>query len=1124
MKKFWIFFGILLFTAPVWAIGSIIAVQVLGLAAGSFAAMAVGFAINMIASAILNKTLFAPSQPSLPEEQRQPNPGNRQQIPPATDNKLPVVYGDAWVGGTIVDLSITENNQDLYYVLALAEVTNTNSGQTPDTITFGDIYYGGKKVTFQGDGYTVASLTDESSGEVNTQVAGKIQIFLYSNGSNSPANSSQTAIQVMQNANLIYKWDASKLMSNCAFMILHLTYNQDASITSLEQTRVQVKNSRYQPGDCFYDYLINTRYGAALPEYQIDTDSLDELNTYSNQSFTYTTYEGGTSTQARFRFDGTLDTSRNIMENLQNMASCCDCLLKYNEIFATWGVIVQKPTYDVAMNLDDSNIISAISITPIDLANSFNIAECKFPDKGNQDAFNTATFDLAQVDPSLLYPNEPVNKQTINLPLVNDDVRAQYLANRFLESAREDLQVDCSIGFTGIQLEAGDIVTLTNVNYGWSNKLFRISKVTQTFEDTGAIICKLMLMEFNPSVYDDVNVTQFTPAPNTGISSPTTFGTISAPTITNIYPSAAIPSFDVNAVASTNGIVQYAEIWYSAYQYPTTSQYIFSGTTAVNANGSPYLPNQALPAVTLGNIPRGDWYFFVRMVNSLGTSNYSSASTLLEWRPTTLQFSERWIAVAYADNADGTSGFSYDPRNKAYYGLYNNDTANGGTNPALYTWYTPPTGFNTLNYLLYTNRQNRKFSFSVGNAGYVNLGGSFVPTETSIYDPSLWSALVDPASGLQSFIDLDERTGQTIVVGSTGNNINDGFLSVTNTTSGAMKVNLQQFLNFGAGIYSKSFNAATLTIDIYGRVVGFTEADSFYYTEQVFTASASQTTFSFTHTVGWIIVFRDGCLLSQSDYTETGTTVVMNNACTAGENIVIVYARGVSTSVYYEPLNITIASSTTNTITYDDAPWNQIQVGDQLSFTNTGTPTLYTVSAVNPTTKVVTFSTSIAGATAGLTVYRYRAAGSSYAPFTRYEQSVSEITTFTPTTYSVNNGFESIYVNGAQISEVDYNITDGTIDGFPAHVNGNLDIIMWMPNNLGVPASNIANNVIYSTTGLYTYIFSNNPLSMAIYANGALLTNGSDFTATSTGYTLTTPFNNSYTLLNQQTFARVGAA
>ncbi len=1103
-------------------VGSIIATSIFGAAAaGTFAYAATAFAINLVASTIISKA-FAPNIDNTSLNAN--NPGNPQQQPPASDNKLPIVYGTGWVGGIVTDLTITSNNQVMYYVLALSECTGTT-----DTITFGQVFFGGKLCVFDPtDQYKVTGLLDQSTGLTDTTVSGYLSIYLYSRGSYAPTNSSFNAISVLDDAELVYQWDATKLMTNCAFAIIKITYNQNANLTGLQQTKFQLTNSRNSPGDCFLDYLTSTTYGAAIPLAGVDTASLDALDVYSSGLMTYTPYSGGSATQTRFRFDGTLDTNQTIMNNLQIMASCCDCLLRYNEITGLWGVIVQEPTYTVAMDLTDSNIISSIQVTPIDIASSYNIAEVKFVDGTQQDSFITATYNLAVINPSLLYPNEPVNKQSISLPLVNNSVRAQYLANRFLEGAREDLQIRCKVNYVGFQLEAGDIVTLTNANYGWVAKLFRLGQVVEEFNDDGSITTALSLMEFNPSVYDDVNVTQFTPAPNTGIGNPLNFGILTAPVVSSSSPNAATPSISLTVTASSAGIVQYAEVWYSAYSNPSAAQRIFAGTTAINSNGNPYTPSASMGLVTLTNIAQGDWYFFVQMVNGLGKSNFSAASTVLQWRPTTFQYVERFMAVLYADNATGTVGTSYSPRNKAYYGLYNNATANGGLTPSLYTWYAAPTNFGTTNYLLYANRANRKFSFDTGPASYgISLGGSFIPTNTSVYDSAVWSGLDDAPSGIQSFIDLDATSGQAIHNGaSVGANQDDGFLSVTNTTTGQVKVGLQQFLNFGDAIYRKSFSVAKLTIDVYGRVVGYLEQDQFFYTETVYTATAAQTTFSNTHTVGWILVFRNGMLLDTTEYSETSTTVVMTNACVAGETVIIIYMRGVSTSLSYVQSNITIASSTTNTITYAGNPWQIINVGDKLCFADTGTPTQFTVQSINTATKVITFTGTISGATAGLQVFIARAAGSNYAPFSRYTTSVSAITSYTPTTWAVQNGAESIYVNGCQINEIDYNITGLAINGFPAPLTGNLTVIMYAPNNLNVPASSITNTVTYSVSGSTAYTFTSNPLSMEVYANGAILAKGSgyDYTATSTNWILSSAFNNNFTLLNQQTFARNGAA
>jgi hypothetical protein len=1101
--------------------GSIIAVQVLGLAAGSFAAMATAFAINMVASAIISKA-FAPK--GFGTNDATSNPGNPIQLPPSGDNKVPVVYGTGYVGGIITDLSITSNNQRLYYVMTLCEVTNTEPGQTPDTINFGDIYWGGKKCIFDStDQYKVIGLLDESTGVTDATVAGKLNIYLFRNGSSSGVNTSQTAIQIMSAGDLVYQWDSTKLMSNVAFAIVEITYSQTANLLGIQQTRFQVNNSRYNPGDCIADYLQSTRYGAALLPSQIDYTSLTALNSYSATPITYTTYTGSSAFQARFRFDGAIDTNSPVMDNIQAMASCADCLIRYNEITAKWGVIVQSPTYTVAMAIDDSRMVSSIQITPIDLSASYNIIEVKFPDGTNQDSFNTALYNLAVINPSLLYPNEPINKQTINLGLINNNARAQYIANRLLEAAREDLQIKVNINYSGLQLEAGDIVTVTNANYGWVAKLFRVAQVVEQFGSDGQITASLTLMEFNPSVFDDKNVTQFTPAPNTGIGSPLGFGVITAPTITAIQQSAAIPSFGVAVVAASTGISQYAEVWYSAFASPTDAQRIFAGTTAVRPGGNPYNPGTSMGTVTLTEIPQGDWYFFVRMVNALGSSSFSAASTVLQWRPLTFQYAGRYIAVAYADNATGTVGFSTDPRNKAYFGLFNNTTANppaGGASE--YTWYQASSNFGTANYLLFANRSNRKFSFDVGNAAAANQTGTFVPTNTALYDETVWSGLPDGTN----FIDLDQRTGQLTRVGTTSVSSGDGLVNVTNNTNGSMVVSLERFLNFGAGVYSKTFNAATLTVDIFGRVVGFTQPDAFYFTESIFSATASQTSFSVTHTVGNIFVFRDGVLLSTSDYTETSTTVVMNNACAAGEIVTVLNMRAVSTDAYYEPLLTQIASSGSNTVVYTDAPYQLIEAGNVLTFANTGSPTQYTVQSINTTTKTITFTTTISGATAGLDLYRYRASAATYRPFSRVEVDLSNVSSYTPTEMTVLNGYELLFVNGVALNEIDYDLSGPTIGGFPANITGKLIFIQFAANNLGVPASNITNTVAYSTNGALSYTFPNNPLSMQLYANGALFAKGSsyDYTSTSAGYNLTAAINNNFTLLNQQTFARDGAA
>ena len=1043
------FLAIFLMCNDAHAGGAIVAALVSEAFAATVVGQIIAFAINMVASTILSK-VFAPSAPDQSNlNAQQPNPGNRQQLPPAGDNKLPVVYGSAYVGGIVTDLTISEDNQDIYWVMALSEVTNSESGGIPDVITFGNIYWGGKKVIF-GSNAAVTGLLDESTNETQ-DVTGYMDIYLYNNGSSSPTNTSQSAISVLSAANLIYTWDITKLMSSTAFAIVHIKYNQDRSLTGLNQTRFQLTNARHAPGDCFLDYFTSTRYGAAIPLANINTTSLTALNTYSNASFTYTDYNGATTTQPRFAFNGSIDTNLKIMQNIQAMSDCCDCLVKYNEIAGTWGVVVQTPSYTVAMDINDTNMIGGIT-----------------------------------------------------------------------EAAREDLQLQVEINFIGLELEAGDVVTVTNANYSWVAKLFRINKVIQKFSDDGKVTATLNLMEFNPAVYDDVNVTEFTPSPNTGIGSPVTFGTIPAPVVSASYPSITIPSIFVTPTTSSAGITQYVEIWYSAYQYPTTNQLIFGGTTAIQPNGNPYTINYTTSPVELSGLPSGNYYFFSRMVNSLATSPFSLASTVLSWRPRTFQFPFQYISVAYADDISG-GGFDLNPRNKLYYGIYNQASTTPSSNPADYYWTLADPAFGTNIYLIFANRQNQTFSFDTDFAAFASGSGSFVPTTTNKFDPKLWSALPDGTN----IIDLQPTTGQFIGTGTT--TTGTGQIRVINTGDGQVVASLDQFLDFG-GPTTKTGSASTLTIDIYGRVVGFTTPDDFFMTIQNFTATSGQTLFTPSSRVaGYIagqdLIFVNGALLSTSDYTETTSTFTLNVGATVGDIVTSVSMRAVSSGVYYAPTYLIVENVASNVVTYDSAqlPFQLINVGDQLSFTNVGTPTLYTVTGINYTTRQITFSGAVT-ASVGDSIFNYRASGASYPVFSRYEVDLTSASSYTPTEWAFESGYEIPFMNGTIVPDQDYDIVGNTYTNLPSITTGKLVIIQFSGNNTTTPTGTPVNIIAFTNNGQASYSFNFTSGALNIYANGVLYKTGIDYTTATNSYTLANTPNNNITVLQQQSFARAGAA
>ena len=128
------------------------------------------FAINFAVSYVVTRAFG--SKP--PQSQ---DTGARQQVPPASNNSIPVVYGDAWLGGTFVDGVLSTNQKTMYYVLAISSISSDASA----TFSFDrtKFYYGDRLVTFDGTDLTkVVSLTD-GDGNVDTKISGNLYISLY---------------------------------------------------------------------------------------------------------------------------------------------------------------------------------------------------------------------------------------------------------------------------------------------------------------------------------------------------------------------------------------------------------------------------------------------------------------------------------------------------------------------------------------------------------------------------------------------------------------------------------------------------------------------------------------------------------------------------------------------------------------------------------------------------------------------------------------------------------------------------------------------------------------------------------------------------------------------------------
>jgi hypothetical protein len=621
-------------------------------AASSLGAMAATAAIRFATSVVVSKA-FGNKNSSAQDA------GVRQQLPPAANYSVPIVYGDAYLGGTFVDAVLSTDQKTMYYVLAISSVSN--NGQFSFDTT--DFWYGDRQITFDGtDPTKVVSLTD-GSGNPQTNINGYMYINLYTSTNagviTSINGSAPNVVMGGSDIDASLRWPASgRQMNGLAFAIVKLIYNRDAGTTGLEP--ITFKCSQYlngtgaaKPGDVWYDYMTDTRYGAGMTGL-VDSASAATLNTYSDTLISYTNSSGGTSSQARYRINGVVDTARPILENVEQIIEACDSWMTYNAASGQWSIVVNKAETS-SFSFNDTNLIGDIRVSTTDINQQINQIEIDFASKEARDQPDIV---FAELPAGSLYANEPRNKETYRLEMTNDSVQVKYLANRRLLQSREDLLVSITAAYPAIQVDAGDVVDITNSDYGWTNKLFRVMKVNEATTPDGNLGAALELTEYSATVYADPtagSISQYTQAPASGIPSSQYISTPGTPLLYNTPPYAPAPCadppvFSMVASVPATGRVLLMSLYYTTVATPSSSDWNLIKTTNT-IDGNPYTPlvSQVFTNLTL---PSGTYYF--RVIASNGSaSSVSATSSAVVWDTSVRTVSLSSTAVQFITSSAG---------------------------------------------------------------------------------------------------------------------------------------------------------------------------------------------------------------------------------------------------------------------------------------------------------------------------------------------------------------------------------------------------------------------------------------------------------------------------------------
>jgi len=515
------------------AVGAYVAGTIFGLV--GTAAVVVGAIVSTAAAYITSRVINGNPNKGNNSSAGGGSQGGRIQIPPATNNKIPVVYGNAYVNGIITDARLVNENKTMYYCIVLSETCNNAAA----VYNLNNVYWNDLRLEAVDNGANAHKVKDgrkkvDGPGEdfidTNFIVDGKSLVELRVYAGSSAAASQIYPAQSSGNTQAAYdfwgaddnSWTTAYQMKGLVFAIVKITYNGEKGFTALPNVTFQLDNSINNPADVWFDYMTSSRYGADINPSYIDqtptTSALAKWRAYSDELITYTPVGGGSSTQKRYTMNGVIDTNRSVKENIDIICQNGGAWLSYNVNTGLWQPIPKRaataPELSSALQFSDDNIITGISISSTRLEDLYNSFEAEFFDKYNKDQKAYARLSLPDIQRN---PNEPDNQLRLSLDFVNNSVQAELLGQIELRQSRDDLVIEFTSNDYGIQAQAGDVIGVSTELYDWAPKYFRVMRVKEIETDEGGLVANIQALEYNADVYSVEPITEFTTSANIGI-------------------------------------------------------------------------------------------------------------------------------------------------------------------------------------------------------------------------------------------------------------------------------------------------------------------------------------------------------------------------------------------------------------------------------------------------------------------------------------------------------------------------------------------------------------------------------------------------------------------------------
>jgi hypothetical protein len=504
-----------------------------------------------------------------------------------------VIYGEIRVGGIVTFLHTTDDNQYLHQLITIAGHEVNSIGQ----LYLDDL-----------------SATVASNAVTDTKFADFVDVY-----TGVGTTSGDSALNSAMQTNTSSKWTTSHKQSDRAKIYTRFKFDQDTFSGSLPNVTALVQGRKvYDPRDastsysnnsalCIRDYLTNTSFGLGEPTARINETS---FSTAANVCDENVSLSGG-GTENRYTCNGAFETSEAPKDVIKQLLSSCAGRLVYQG--GQWSIYA------------GAYVAPTITVDEDDLDGSLQVTT----QVGRRNIFNTVR--SVYVEPSNLYQptDAPVIKNATYLAqdqseeiardfdwsFTTSSATAQRLSKVELEKVRQQITVLMPLSLkSGMRVQAGDTISVTNTRMGWTSKVFLIEEwgfAQRGDAESPTLGVDLVLRETASTVYtwSSGEETAVDPAPDTDLPDPFTVAAPTSLTMAEaLYVTTNGSGVKVRAnltwVASADNFVQEYE---TEHKLSSASTWIQDSKVLGGA-----------VTVPINDVATGTYDFRVRAVNTMG--------------------------------------------------------------------------------------------------------------------------------------------------------------------------------------------------------------------------------------------------------------------------------------------------------------------------------------------------------------------------------------------------------------------------------------------------------------------------------------------------------------------------